>query len=269
MGAANNLDPYSSLWAWLAHDLRFYRLRAGLSLPAMGEVIGRSPSSLSNCEAGRRRITAKEAKRLDDHFDTGGHFQRLVWFAMLGHDPDWFRNYVELEARATVLRIYASQLIPGLLQTGEYARVLAIEGGAEDPDALVGARLARQEILKRRPAPNVLALLDHAVIDRPVGGPRIMAAQLARLLELSESQDFIIRVVPRAVGYHRGLEGAFQVLTVDNADVSFLEAQGGGRLAMEPMEVRSFTTRYERIGADALSRQSSRCLLKSVMESFQ
>src|SRR4051794_12557806 len=94
------IDPDSSLWAWLAHDLRFYREKYGLSQSAMGRIIGRSATNLSNCEANRRRITDKEAKLLDARFKTGGHFQRLLHFAQLGHDPNWLKQYVNLEKRA-------------------------------------------------------------------------------------------------------------------------------------------------------------------------
>ncbi len=95
-----SVDPDSSLWSWLAHDLRFYREKYGLSQEAMGGIIRRSGSNLSNCEAGRRRITSKEAKSLDARFNTGGHFQRLLRFAQRGHDPDWHRQFVHLEKKA-------------------------------------------------------------------------------------------------------------------------------------------------------------------------
>src|SRR5215813_480817 len=97
------VNPDSSLWAWLAHDLRFYREKYGLSQPEMGKIIRRSGSNLSNCEAGRRRITEKEAKLLDEYFKTGGHFQRLLRFARRGHDPNWFRQYVGFEVTAAMI----------------------------------------------------------------------------------------------------------------------------------------------------------------------
>jgi DNA-binding XRE family transcriptional regulator len=101
-----DVDPDSSLWAWLAHDLRFYREKYAMSQAAMGRLIGRSATNLSNCEAGRRRITSKEARVLDTRFTTGGHFQRLLRFAQRGHDPDWLKHYAHFERGATMIKTF-------------------------------------------------------------------------------------------------------------------------------------------------------------------
>src|SRR3954447_20181173 len=87
-------DPNSSLWAWLAHDLRFYRTKHGLSLAQLGKIIGRTRGSVSACEYGRRRINDQEANILDKLWDTGGHFRRLLRFARLNHDPNWFEEHL-------------------------------------------------------------------------------------------------------------------------------------------------------------------------------
>jgi transcriptional regulator with XRE-family HTH domain len=246
-------DPNSSLYAWLAHDLRFYRLKHGLSQAQLGAIIRRSPSSLSNCEAGRRKITAKEAKILDDLWDTGGHFQRLLLFARLSHDPDWFRGL----------------WVPGLNQTPEYARASFTAAGISNIDALIEARTARQAILDRKNPPLLWILLDHAVLDRPVGGPDVMREQLSRLHELSQRPNVILQVVPRSAGAHMGQDGAFKVLTVEATEVAYVEAPGGGRLILDDAEVRSFGVRYGRIGAKALADDPSRDLIIEAMESMQ
>src|SRR3954466_10509664 len=100
------VDPDSSLWAWLAYDLRFYREKYGLSQAAMGRIIRRSPANLSNCEAGRRRITDRDAELLDRHFETGGHFARLLRYPQRGHDPHWFMQFMGLERKATMIKTF-------------------------------------------------------------------------------------------------------------------------------------------------------------------
>jgi transcriptional regulator with XRE-family HTH domain len=122
-------DPDSSLQAWLAHDLRLYRKRAGMSQEELGEALGRTGSNLSNIEAGRRSIDEDDAKKLDELWDTGGHFRRLVIFARRNHSPDWFREHVSYEERATIIKIFEPMFVPGLLQTPEYAMATLVAGG--------------------------------------------------------------------------------------------------------------------------------------------
>lgn len=263
------VNPETSLWAWLAYDLRRYRINAGLTLPAMGRIMGRSGSSLSNCEGGRRRITEKEAALLDKRFNTGGHFVRLLRFAQRMHDPDWFRQHVEYEARATIQRIYDALTVPGLFQTEEYARALISNSREPDVESYVQARMARQTILDRQPAPILWALLDENLLHRPVGGPKVMREQLAHLLELAERPNVTVRVVPWSTGAHQGLDGSFKILTTDIGEFAYTEACGGGRLTPDAEEVSRFARRFDDIGADALSRDSSRKLITQIMEAIK
>lgn len=99
-----------------------------------------------------------------------------------------------------------------------------------------------------------------------MGGPKVMRAQLARLLEASRLPHIVIRVVPRSLGAHIGLEGSFAVTTVAEGDVAYMEAVGGGRLSLDKAEIRRYGIRFDRIGADALSRDSTRDLIEQVME---
>lgn len=256
----------TSLWAWLAHDLRFYRIRAKMSGEKFGKVIGVVRSTVSKYESGLLKIDEQQASSLDQHFGTGGHFLRLLTFAKLGHDPDWFKEHVSYEARASMLRIYELSLIPGLLQTEAYARACFAAAGVEDIDEQVAARLARQESLNRRPRPLLWVLLSQSVLDWPVGGPDVMREQLSSLLEWAAKPSVVVRVVPRSAGAFIGLDGAFKVITVPEGDVAYTEAHGGGRLILSTSEIRTYGIRYDRIGAKALPDDSSRNLIKQVME---
>jgi hypothetical protein len=91
---------------------------------------------------------------------------------------------------------------------------------------------------------------------------------VARLLEVSDLPNATVRVVPRDAGAHVGLGGAFKIMTVTEGNVAYVEATGGGRLVMDAAEVRSFDVKYEQIGADALSRSSSRSLIADIMETM-
>lgn len=258
MSSQDRVDPMSSLWAWLAHDLRFYRMKNGLSLGQMGNLISRTRGSVSACEAGRRHITMKEAHALDERFGTGGHFARLLTFARAGHHAGWYQQHLEYEAQAEILKIYGLAAVPGLLQTEAYARVLFAEAEVIDIEEEVAARMARQAILDRADPPEMWVLLDESVIDRPVGGPRVMADQLRRLMKVSELASVVLRVVPRSHGWHVGLDGAFKIMIVRGVPMAYAEAARGGRLTRESVEIRDYLWRFDRIGADALSRAGTR-----------
>jgi transcriptional regulator with XRE-family HTH domain len=258
-----------SMWAWLAHDLRFYRTKARMSGETLCRILGVARSTLSRLETGQAKLDEKQAMALDRYWDTGGHFLRLLTYAKLGHDPDWFKEHIGYEARASVLKIYELALVPGLLQTEAYARALFAAAGVEDLDEHVAERMSRQETLDRRPRPLLWVLLTEGVLDWPVGGAQVMRAQLARLLEVSELASVTIRVVPRSSGAHIGGDGAFKVMTVAEGDVAYAESHGGGRLILSATEIRAYGIRYERIGAKALPEDSSRSLIEHVMETME
>ncbi|MGI5208696.1 helix-turn-helix domain-containing protein [Spirillospora sp. CA-108201] len=267
MSAADEIDPASSLYAWLAYDLRFYRQKHGLTGTQVGKIISCVRSHVANIEAGRACIDLDQAKTLDEEWQTGGHFQRLLSFARSLHNPDWFRQSVEYEAKANVLRIYHGQSIPVPFQTEGYARAVLSLGRAADIEKALEARLARQEvIINQAEPPLILVLLDDDALDRQVGGPHIMKEQHQRLLDLSERSNVIVRVIPRGAGWHIGLTGPFQIMSLENKDVAYIGAFRGGRLVQDPAEVREMAVDFEVIGAKALPEDASRALIARLME---
>ncbi|MFG1856208.1 DUF5753 domain-containing protein [Actinomadura geliboluensis] len=214
------------------------------------------------------KLQLKHAKILDREWDTGGLFTFLVGFAIAGHNTEWFKAHAEMELRARELRIWELSWIPGLFQTEDYARALFESASSPDVEADLATRMKRQEVLKREPGPIVRAFLDQGVLDQPVGSPDIMRAQLAVILEWSQHPNITIRVVPRSVGAHLGRDGSFKIMTVGNADITYTEACGGGRLVMDADEVRSFRLRFDRITDRALPVDASIDLIKRVMKEF-
>lgn len=263
-------DPMGSMWAWIAFDVRFYRLRARMSGEELGRVMGCDRSAVSKIETGAAKITEQQAKDLDKYFNTGGHFFRLLYYARLGHNPDWFKEHVSYEARAAVLKMFEVALIPGLFQTPEYARSLMEEAGIEDLEEQVEKRMLRQETLGRRPRPLVWVILTENILDWPIGGPKIMRDQLVRLLEASAEPNIKIRIIPRSAGSHIGVDGAFKILSApEGGDVAYTEAHGGGRLVLSAPEVRAFATRWDRVGAKALPEEPSRSLIEKAVEAMR
>ncbi|GAA3987624.1 helix-turn-helix transcriptional regulator [Actinomadura viridis] len=231
------VNPDDSLWSWLAFDLRRYREVNGQTQTEVARIIGVSKQQVHNIESGIRKLHRKQAEILDALWGTAGHFARLLKFAKAGHDPNWFKAFVAYESRAHTIKTYTLAVVHGLLQTPDYARALLAAGGVANIGASLDARMARQEILSRPSPPEMWVLMNESVLDQPVGGPSVMRRQLAHLLEISERPGMWLRVIPRRVGAHMGLDGAFTVYSTQAEEVAYLEAFGGGRLAEDSSEV--------------------------------
>ncbi|GLY86310.1 helix-turn-helix domain-containing protein [Actinoallomurus iriomotensis] len=261
-------DPRSSLWAFMAYLLRFHRMERGMSGGALADLLNCARSSISRLENADAKLTDAQAAQVDQEWRTGGLFGLLLYYARLGHEPNWLKSFNELVARAFVIKIYSGQLIPGLLQTPEYARALFVAGREPDIPSAVEARMARQDPLHRPDPPEVWVLLAETALLCHVGGRKVMRDQLARLLELSELPNVILRVVPNSAGANLGLDGPFKIVTVKEGSVAYLDALNGGRLAPETSEVAALDARFNRIGAVAEPMDSSRRLIREVMETF-
>jgi transcriptional regulator with XRE-family HTH domain len=259
-------DPLFSMWAWIAHDLRFYRTRAKMSGEVFGRIMSVVRSTVSRMESGEYKIKEEHAAALDKYFNTGGHFTRLLYYAQLGHDPDWFKGRLDKEQQALVIKAYEALVIPGLLQTRAYATALIASGTEADVERLVDERLARQEIFKKDPAPLMWVITNECALHQMIGGREVAREQLARLLELSELPNMVLRVVPQVAGAHVGLDGSFTVMSVAGGDVAYASAAGGGRLIATVEEVRQYSLRYDRIGQQALPEILSRDVIRRAME---
>jgi transcriptional regulator with XRE-family HTH domain len=257
------------MWNWIAYALRFYRMQRGLSGQDVAKLLNVARSSVSRLENGQAQLDDREALKLDKEWTTGGLFTLLLWYARLGHDPDWFKQHVDIEARASVIRIWENALIPGVLQTEDYARAALTAGGVRDVEGLLAARMARQAILTRTDPPILWVLLWEPILEIPVGGADVMRAQFARLLDASESTNIAIRVVPKSAGAHPGLDGAFKIMTTETGDVAYADSPGGGRLVPSAAEVRSYVVRYDRIGQQAMPENPSRDRIAQAMEAMK
>ncbi len=266
MAPMPGIDPEESLWSWLAFDLRFYREGRGLTQAEVGKILGVTKQQVHNLESGIRKPNKMQAQTLDAAWGTGGHFARLRKFAEEGHDRNWFRTFVLYEARARVIKAYTSSIIHGLLQTPDYARALLVAGHIGDVETALAARMSRQEVLRGERPTEMWVLVNESALEQPVGGPSVMRGQLAHLLAVSCWPNVVLRAVPRRVGAHMGLDGSFTLISTKSERVAYLEAFGGGRLAQESAEVADFALRFDRIGADALSRTDSRMLIERKLE---
>jgi transcriptional regulator with XRE-family HTH domain len=260
-------DPETEPRAFLGAELQRGRLAAGyVSQEALAAKLGFDRSVIGKAETGERPPTAEvlaawcAACGLDPDL-----YARLAALARRadGPIPSWFESWLEAEVEAHTLRVWSPLLVPGLLQTAEYARVLFLATGMDDDTAQehVEVRLGRQAILDRASPPQLVAIVDESVLYRLIGSPEIMADQLAHIVELSERPGISVQTIPSAAGGCAGLSGAFDLASSDGGpDVLRIEAVEDVTTEGRSL-VRKATSTFVRIQADALPRAASRAMI--------
>jgi transcriptional regulator with XRE-family HTH domain len=238
-------------------ELRRTREEAGMSREELGKLTGYVSGTIAQLEIGERFPQEKFIAWLGEHFQTG-RFE-LIYHKLLRRDayPESFRPWIDIEQEATALRWFELSLVPGLLQTEDYAR--AIFRGRENIDAKVAARLERQAVLRRDGSPEFVAVIDESTLRRPVGGDKVMREQLLALAEAAER--WIIQVVPWGARSYLCLDGPFVLATLDGSDVVYLPTAQAGYILDSHEAVTEIKWRWDAIRGEALSRWQSKDLI--------
>ncbi|MFE6184362.1 helix-turn-helix domain-containing protein [Streptomyces sp. NPDC056465] len=267
MANVQSLDPSASPLDYYGWELRRQREAHGLRQGQLGEIIFCTGSLIGQIETTKKVPTRDFSERLDAALGTDGVFSRLVGLVLRSQLPTWFQPYAEMEARATYISTYQAQLVYGLLQTEEYARAVLTTGMPDDLDGMVAARMERQRILEREQPPLAWAILDEAVLHRPIGGVEVMRNQLARLLEFASHRWMRIQVLPFMAGEHSSLAGSFTAMRFDDdPDIIYTEDLISGHMTANPETIREAMRRYAHVQAAALSVEASAALITRVME---
>jgi transcriptional regulator with XRE-family HTH domain len=267
--------------------LRDHREAARLTLDDAARTLMRSPSSISRIEKGLHHVPARDLEYILGKYgvtdpDVPG---RLFDWCRNGRKKGWWQRYatdlspetmdfIGLEADAVSIALFELILVPGLLQTGEYAHALMSTGPfAHDLDRvqrLAAARPHRQEILTRQDPPFVWVILDEAALYRRVGGPDVMRAQMRRLIELSELARVTLQVLPFDAGAHRGVSGAFTIMDVgERGDLRVVTVDSLTQMSYreEQEEIRAYSATLDHLRAAALSQHDSRALIERLVSS--
>lgn len=261
------LDPSASPLDYYAYELCRLREAAGLKQAQLGDIIYCSGSLIGMIENTKRVPTRDFSERLDAALGTDGHFSRLVGLVLRSQLPHWFQAYAEMEARATFISTFQSQVVYGLLQTEAYAKALLCVEYSDRVDEIVAARLERQRILARETPPVLLVVLDEALLHRKVGGRQVMREQLAHLLTLVDRPWIQVQVMPFSAGEHTGMTGSFNLLRFgSDPDLFYTESYDSGLMTANPQVIRERSVGYARLQADALSPEDSALLIARVME---
>ncbi|GAA3842543.1 helix-turn-helix transcriptional regulator [Sphaerisporangium flaviroseum] len=255
------VDKYTPQAIW-GRELRHYRQVAGLTQAQMAQKIHFSESLISGIETGQLPASPEFAQACDTTLSTGGALYRLLDWRRGQVIPSWFGRWRDKEQVATTLRAYEPILIPGLLQTPEYASEVLY-----GDEAAVQARIARQEIFRRMdpPAPLLRCVVDEAVLHRLIGTPMLMREQLEYLASIITPR-ISVQVVPLG-GIRVGLEAGFIIATLEGgSEVAYLDTAVRGLVTTDQDDVTAAVAKFEAIRIEALPLRMSIDLIKRTAE---
>jgi transcriptional regulator with XRE-family HTH domain len=267
----------------LAGALRQMREAHQLSCTEAGKAVGWSESKISRIETGRVTIRQADLELLLDLYEIAGEERAALltlsrqaahrgwWHSYADALPGYFENYVGLEDGAKSLSTYQNQLVPGLMQTQEYAAaVFQSARPVASPDEIerqLAARVTRQALLTTSTPLQVWAVLDEAVLRRQVGGPAVMRGQLDRLLQLAALPSATIQVLPFDTGAHASMGTSFELLQFPESGdtaIVYIEDHTRSQYLETPADIERYTLVFDHLRASALSPSRSVELIQRV-----
>lgn len=259
-----DLNPEESPTARFGERLRTLRDERGWTQDELGEHMGCSGTHISAVETGRRSPTRRFAASADRALGTGDLLERHSRAVRQTALIEGFPEYLSHEARAAEIRLYEVGVIPGLLQTPEYAAALEEDAvrreaiTSEQAEERVDLVTRRQATLRRSPSPLIIAVLDEGCVRRPMGTSAVMDAQFARLLEFAELPNTVLQIAPFTMGARRPFSLPLYVLTTpERSLVSYAESAHRGHFERESTFVVPILMAYHQLQAEALSQAES------------
>jgi transcriptional regulator with XRE-family HTH domain len=273
----------------LGSQLRRLREEAGITPDRAGYAIRASRSKISRLEHGRVGFKERDVTDLLTLYGVTDEevLQRMLTLAQQSNTAgwwaryddvlaDWFETYLGLEQATALIRTYELQFVPGLFQTEDYARAVTLLGHRAAPPAeierRVSLRLRRQDILHSPDAlPKVWAVIDESALRRPLGGRTVMKAQLSHLVELIESPQVTLQIMPFDRGGHSAAGGSFSILRfADNElpDVVYIEQLTGALYLDRPEEIDHYREVMNSLSAEAETPAESERQLKDLIKTI-
>ena len=267
----------------LARELRRLRLDSGLTIEQAAERLELSPSTISRMETAQVGVKRRDVRELLDLYEvTGAQREHLLRLAGESRQHAWWHEFKDLpnlplaslEAGAASIWQYSALLIPGLLQTEEYAREvlrkIRLDATRDDIERRLRLRMKRQALLTDENAPQFWAVLDEAVLRRRVGGRQVMRQQLERLIDATALPSVTLQVLPFASGAHAAMDGEFTLLHYPaDPDVVFIENTGGDVYLEDPDVTRRYTSIFDHLRATALDPAESVRILAATKDELE
>lgn len=270
----------------LAAELRRLRAEANLSIEETAGKLKWPGSKVSRIENRQVGVSPRDLRKLLDlyHLEDRAYREELLEMGRRATERGWWQSYgsgvvprayanlIGLEAEAATIRSYEPELVPGLLQTADYARAVTRAGRPVDTTAeierRVEVRLERQEVLIRTdpPPPKVSVVLNEGVLARRVGGPEVMRAQIEHLMRERDQANITIQILPFSAGEHPAMLGPFYMLTfLDPADTGAVHIENitWSHALEKPEDIRAYEEVWDAIQAKAVSPADSRAIMRA------
>jgi len=240
------------------------REEAGLSQAALAEAIYISPSLIGMWEIGRRTPKHEDLARCEERMGTNG---RLAWSLKnwvpreIAHE--WLDKWIFIEEQANQLLSFQTTVVPGLLQTEDYARAVLRD------EELVNTRLERQQILDQEHPPMLIVVMAQSIFSQQMGDRKTMYDQLQHLMKMAERENVVLHIVPPHAKVCARFTGPFVIANLDGGkEVAYVEDQLSGRTVEHPADVADLRRMFELFRRDALSSQQSIDLIREMMEQW-
>jgi transcriptional regulator with XRE-family HTH domain len=261
--------------AFLAREIQRAREAKEMSREQLAKALFVSESLVRSWERDIRLIQPDHLKQVEE----------LVGLAVLkgilsrmreeliknGPSPEWVGKWLEIEEQATSLLWYQPLIIPGLLQTADYARAVIISSGrqVDNLEEQVEARLERQKILLPESGLMFVAIIDEGVLHRPIGGPKTLHDQLVKVLDLAKQPNIIVQVVPIDVGGYPGLAGGFGLAAMDGQEYAYVDDVFSGEILEHPDDVAVIKRIWMTLHNEALPGRQSIELIERAVERWK
>lgn len=256
--------------ATVGRQLRLRRESVGMRAGEFGEAVGYGEDLVYKIEGGKRIPRPEYLDRADEVLGAGGLLAAMKEDVAKVRYPKRVRDLAQMEARAVEIGVYVCHSISGLLQTPGHARA-AFESrqppySEEEVERMVAARMARQSVFDRDPAPAISFVLEEAPLRRPLGGTMVWRQQLERLLEVGRMRNVALQMMPLHRETHPGLDGKIELLKFeDGTAVARSDGAFNGRPIHDPRHLRILELRYGTIRAQALPLGESLAFIEQLL----
>ncbi|MFJ2059887.1 helix-turn-helix domain-containing protein [Streptomyces sp. NPDC087908] len=260
-------EEYPAIWVAYGKLVKLFRRRANLTQQGLADATGYSYEQVASIEQGRRPAKAAFTEAAERMLEAGGVLRELQEEVDRAKLPKFFQDFALIETEAVSRFAYDPLVVPGLLQTPEYAKALFSAHcpplDEETIELHTEARLNRQRLLTRAPIVQLSFIIGQATLVNPMGDEALMRSQLEHLLKIGAMRNVELQVMPEAPGYHPGLNGAFVLLeTLEHRHFGYIEAQEVGIVISDPAKVSAFGLRYGKLRSQALNVEESARLVE-------
>ncbi|MEV7975995.1 helix-turn-helix transcriptional regulator [Streptomyces sp. NPDC086519] len=256
--------------ATVGRQLKLRREAVGMRAAEFGEAVGYGEDMVYKVEGGKRIPRQEYLNRADEVLGAGGLISATWEDVKKVRYPKKVRELAKLEGQAVEIGVYECNIIAGLLQTPEHARAVISAAqppySPDDVERMVTARLARQSVFERDPAPSIHFVLEEAPLRRQVGGTMVWRQQLQRLLEAGRLHHVTLQVMPTNTDAHPGLDGRIELLKFpDGTAVGRADGAFSGRPTTDPKQLRLIELQYGTIRAQALPPRESQAFIEQLL----